>query len=83
MTEHLLGKCGFYCGSCPSYTKKTCSGCIDEHKKGDCYTRDCVIKNNLPFCGKCTNFPCDAILSQPRTTVLDKDWLRWKLSEKK
>lgn len=34
MTEHLLGKCGFYCGSCTSYTKKTCGGCIDEHKKG-------------------------------------------------
>ena len=27
-------------------------------------------------------FPCDTIMTQPHTTVLDKDWLRWKKESK-
>ena len=36
MDEKLLGKCGFYCGCCPTYIKGGCKGCVDEHSKGDC-----------------------------------------------
>ena len=64
MDEKLLGKCGFYCGCCPTYIKGGCKGCVDEHSEGDCYTRE--------------QFPCDTIMTKPHTTVLDKDWLRWK-----
>jgi RimJ/RimL family protein N-acetyltransferase len=32
----------------------------------------------LDFCGACTAFPCETILTKDRCTVLDKDWLRWK-----
>ena len=42
MDEKLLGKCGFYCGACPTYIKGGCRGCEDEHTTGDCFTRDCV-----------------------------------------
>ncbi len=49
-----------------------------EHQKGDCFTRDCVIKKGLGYCGECDQFPCDTILSTPHTTVLDKAWLLWK-----
>ncbi len=77
MTE-LLGKCGFYCGACPTYINGNCSGCVAEHKEGDCFTRDCVIKSGIRFCGACKDFPCDTILTKPHTTVLDRDWLLWK-----
>ena len=39
MDEKLLGKCGFYCGCCPTYIKGGCKGCVDEHSEGDCYPR--------------------------------------------
>lgn len=78
MEETLLGKCGFYCGCCPTYFKGGCSGCLKEHEAGDCFTRDCVLKKGIPCCGACEEFPCDTILTQPHCTVLDKDWLRWK-----
>lgn len=78
ISEKLLGKCGFYCGFCATYIKDGCKGCMEEHNAGDCYTRDCVIRQNIDCCGACEHFPCDAIMTQPRTTVLDKDWLRWK-----
>ncbi len=78
MDEKLLGKCGFYCGGCPTYIKGGCRGCMDEHETGDCFTRDCVLRQSLPFCGACEMFPCETILTRPRTTVLDRDWLRWK-----
>ena len=78
MDAKLLGKCGFYCGACPTYIKGGCTGCMEEHTTGDCYTRDCVLEQGISCCGACKQFPCDTIMTQPRTTVLDKDWLRWK-----
>ncbi|MDE5714719.1 MAG: DUF3795 domain-containing protein [Anaeroplasmataceae bacterium] len=78
MDEKLLGKCGFYCGSCPTYLKDGCKGCLGEHEKGDCFTRDCVLDKGVSACGACKDFPCETILTQPHTTVLDKDWLKWK-----
>ncbi len=73
-----IGKCGFYCGACPTYLGGNCFGCLEEHREGDCFTRDCVLKNGIRFCGECKSFPCDTILCQPHTTVLDKEWLMWK-----
>lgn len=78
MNEKLLGKCGFYCGSCPTYLSSGCKGCLEEHQKGDCFTRDCVLDKGISACGGCGQFPCEIILTQPHTTVLDKDWLKWK-----
>ena len=78
MDEKLLGKCGFYCGSCPTYINGGCLGCVDEHKTGDCFTRDYVIKQGITACGMCKNFPCNTIMTQPHCTVIDKDWLQWK-----
>lgn len=74
----LMGKCGFYCGSCPTYMEGKCTGCLLQHKKGDCFTRDCVIEKSLNFCGECKDFPCDTIIERPKVTVLDKLWLEWK-----
>ena len=59
MDEKLLGKCGFCCGSCPTYIKGGCKGCMEEHTTGDCYTRDCVLKQGISCCGACEQFPCD------------------------
>ena len=78
MNKELLGKCGFYCGACPTYIKGGCRGCEEEHTPGDCFTRDCVKEKKLNFCVECKNFPCDTIMTKPHSTVLDKDWLAWK-----
>lgn len=75
---NLLGKCGFYCGVCPTYLKGNCSGCLSEHSNGDCFTRDCVLNQNIEACGQCNNFPCETILTKPRSTVLDSQWLKWQ-----
>lgn len=77
-----LGKCGFFCGGCPTYLEGNCAGCVDAHKLGDCFTRDCVLRQDIPVCTMCKDFPCDTILEKDHCTVLDKDWLRWKKSEK-
>ena len=78
MNEKLLGKCGFYCGACPTYINGDCRGCEEEHTTGDCFTRDCVKEKKMNFCGECKSFPCDTIMTNPHSTVLDKDWLAWK-----
>ena len=78
MDESLLGKCGFYCGACLTFLKGGCDGCVAEHRAGDCFTRDCVMGKGLDVCGRCEAFPCETILTRPRSTVLDRDWLMWK-----
>lgn len=76
-----IGKCGFYCGSCPSYPIK-CLGCVSGNKGGVCYSRDCVLEKEIGFCGQCSEFPCDEIIENKKSTVLDESWLRWKRKEK-
>lgn len=55
---------------------------MDQHKEGDCYTRDCVLKQSIPFCGHCKDFPCNEIMVREKATVLNKEWLVWKLKQK-
>ncbi|MCH4886326.1 DUF3795 domain-containing protein [Acidaminobacter sp. JC074] len=80
--EELIGKCGFYCGSCPDYINGSCSGCRTAHKTGDCFTFDCVDKKKLDYCGRCSDFPCKGIMTREKATVLDKKWLEWKHKDK-
>lgn len=82
MDEALMGKCGLYCGACPTYLHGGCGGCIREHETGDCYSRDCALERGVRFCGECGEFPCEVILTRPRCTSLDKEWLRWKKASK-
>ena len=81
-TEALIGKCGFFCGSCPALRSGTCPGCRLAHEPGDCFTFDCVEAHGLTYCGDCCAFPCGELLRRKKATVLDADWLRWKRREK-
>lgn len=77
MDDQLLGKCGFYCGSCPTFLQDDCQGCLNQ-KQGTCFTRDCVINQKLNFCGECQSFPCHTILEKPNVSILSREWLKWK-----
>lgn len=81
-TRALIGKCGFYCGSCPDFIKGDCSGCRTTHKEGDCFTFDCVVEQGVEFCGQCPNFPCQDLFTREKHTVLDSKWLQWKLRQR-
>ena len=37
-----------------------------------------ALTHRIACCGACAQFPCDTIMTKPHTTVLNKDWLRWK-----
>ena len=81
--KKLIGKCGFFCGSCPDYIQGTCEGCRVVHKQGDCYTFDCVDKQGIEFCGCCKRFPCKEIMEKDKATVLDTRWLKWKAEKRR
>ena len=78
----LIGKCGFYCGSCPTHRTGGCSGCLTAHSRGDCFTIDCTQDRGVEYCGRCERFPCDELLSKEKATVLDPRWLIWKRRER-
>lgn len=80
--KDLIGKCGFFCGNCPTYAEGKCTGCNTAHKKGDCYTFDCVNKHKIDYCGLCEDFPCNEIMTREKATVLDLRWLKWKKQQK-
>ena len=82
MDEKLLGKCGYYCGQCPSYIHGDCEGCADGNADGVCYTRDCTTEKGIASCGYCPDFPCGRILEDPKSTLLSPLWLKWKSSQK-
>lgn len=79
--ESLIGKCGFFCKSCPTFANGSCQGCRNAHKRGDCFTFDCVDERRVEYCGLCRDFPCDALFSREKATVLDHKWLLWKRRE--
>ena len=83
MDKELLGKCGYYCGQCPSFLDKECLGCVQGNASGVCYARDCVIQKELVSCGYCKNFPCTRIQTDPKATLLSPLWLKWKASQRK
>ncbi len=63
----LIAPCGADCSGCEKYPAE-CVGCqvIQGRVWWTAYTGDvvcdfyncCVIKNGLPHCGKCGDFPC-------------------------
>ncbi len=57
MNEKQQGKCSFYRGSCPTFWKGDCIGCLGAHKNGDCYTRDRVLRRQFSCCGAYSEFP--------------------------
>ena len=82
MDENLLGKCGYYCGQCPSFLAGKCAGCVDGNEDGVCFARDCVMEKGILSCGHCREFPCERIQSDPKATLLSPLWLKWKASQK-
>ena len=68
--EALIGKCGFFCKSCPTFANGDCLGCRKAHKRGDCFTFDCVDERRVEYCGLCRDFPCDALFNREKATVL-------------
>ena len=76
MDKELLGKCGYYCGQCPSFLEKECLGCVQGNASGVCYAIDCAIQKELVSCGHCKNFPCYTIQTDPKATLLSPLWLK-------
>jgi hypothetical protein len=52
----LVSYCGLYCGSCPSYKKGKCLGCIENEKAAWCKVRRCNIQKGLTSCAECDEF---------------------------
>jgi hypothetical protein len=52
--KNLIAFCGLYCGSCRSYLKGKCPGCVDNVKADWCKVRKCCMENKFQSCADCT-----------------------------
>jgi len=68
MKSSLLAPCGINCGVCIAYLRETnkCLGCRTKTitkpiTRAQCKIKNCnqLNKNNLKFCFKCKEFPCE------------------------
>jgi hypothetical protein len=56
----LISICGIYCGFCPKFRKKNCSGCFKANAKAkkSCAMYRCAMNKGLQTCLLCDEFPC-------------------------
>lgn len=52
----LVSYCGLYCGTCPSYKKAKCPGCVRNEKAAWCKVRSCNIEKGITSCAECDEF---------------------------
>jgi hypothetical protein len=58
---NLISYCGFYCGSCPKFSKGQCLGCKGDSPKCAvgykvCNVRPCCVENNFKSCADCNKY---------------------------
>ena len=85
LESNLAGPCGFYCGTCRHYLarakgllkeknlKHGCRGCRIQDKNCTWIKKDCALirKNQIEFCFKCKNFPCDNLKKLDQRHIRD------------
>ena len=63
--ENILSYCGVDCSECPDCIYGRCPGCklTKWTKESICMPVECCKKQRIPYCGKCSNFPCEDMKS--------------------
>jgi hypothetical protein len=51
--KSFIAYCGLYCGSCRTFLKGKCPGCMDNTKATWCNIRKCCTENNFQSCSDC------------------------------
>ncbi|MEG2453598.1 MAG: DUF3795 domain-containing protein [Clostridia bacterium] len=61
--EDCAAICGLFCGTCPSFIKNSCGGCLSKNCCCDCFNgfKDCASENNVTRCYDCGKFPCEKL----------------------
>ncbi len=64
--REVVGICGLFCETCPSFTDGLCHGCLSDHVAESCVDcrhgfRDCAKKHGVTWCSECTDFPCERL----------------------
>ena len=73
--------CGGNCETCQYFQKGNCRGCnatggerVWEGRKSICEIVSCCQKHKVPYCGACTEFPCEWIIN--RISEWDKNGIQ-------
>ena len=64
--EKVVGICGLFCETCPSYAEGLCDGCLSDHVVEVCAEcrhgfRECAKEHGVTWCSECGDFPCDRL----------------------
>lgn len=73
----VVGICGLFCGTCPSYADDICDGCLSDRVRGDCAVcshgfRTCAKDHGVTWCKECRDFPCQRLLDFKDVHVVNR-----------
>ena len=65
--EKVVGICGLFCETCPTFADGLCDGCLSDHVAKACEEcmhgfRDCAAEHGVTWCSQCSGFPCGRLL---------------------
>lgn len=74
--NEVVGICGLFCESCPTFVDGECHGCLSGHVAERCVGcrpgfRDCAKAHGITHCSECGDFPCDRLLRFRDVHVVD------------
>lgn len=64
--KEIVGVCGLFCGTCPSFADGICGGCLSDNVSGECAEckhgfRECAKEHKVVRCNECVDFPCQRL----------------------
>ena len=64
--ENVVGICGLFCETCPTFADGICDGCLSGHVAEACVEcrhgfRDCAAEHGVTWCSQCSGFPCERL----------------------
>ena len=64
--EEVVGICGLFCETCPTYADGICDGCLSDHVAEACAVcrhgfRECAKGHEVTWCFECSDFPCERL----------------------
>ena len=67
----IVTACGECCAGCQKKADGLCEGCIESDgyckewiQSGRCPVHACAKSHNVQFCGICSRFPCDELITK-------------------
>lgn len=74
--NEIVGICGLFCKTCPSFADGKCNGCLSDFVAEHCAVcghgfRDCAKEHGVVRCSECRELPCNRLRAFKDCHIVD------------